>query len=38
MSTCDVLLTDVYLFDLFMKAFIFNRVTIIDVNSHDVAL
>ena len=33
MSIYDVFLTDVRLFDLFMKAFIFNRMTITDVNS-----
>ena len=37
MLTYDVSLTDARLFDLFIKAFIFNRVTIADVNSYDVA-
>ena len=36
-SICDVSLTDVRLFDLFMKAFIFNRMTITNVNSYDIA-
>ena len=34
----DMFLTDVYLFNLFMKAFIFNHVTITDVNLYNVAL
>ena len=33
----DVFLTDARLSDLFIKTFIFNYVTIADVNSYDVA-
>ena len=34
----DVFLTDTRLFDLFMKAFIFNRMTIANVNLYNAAL
>ena len=33
----DMSLTDARLFNLFMKTFIFNRVTIIDINLYDIA-
>ena len=33
-SICDVFLIDARLFDLFIKAFIFNYVTIANVNSY----
>ena len=38
MSIYDMSLTDARLFDLFIKAFIFNCMTITNVNSYNVAL
>ena len=35
---CDIFLINVCLFNLFIKVFIFNRVTIANVNSYDVVL
>ena len=37
MLTCDMLLTDARLSDLFIKMFIFIYITITDVNSYNIA-
>ena len=38
MLICDIFLIDTRLYNLFMKAFIFNRMTITDMNLYNVAL